>query len=200
MTPAQHSLYWRLWSAACMTQGWKQLSPAEQDARRHAAHATALGRDKSSHHLDNRDLDSIFATFKALADPLHPGADPATARRLTQDPGEKKRLLHRIARLAPDRYARQVALDTFGTTYLDNLSIAQLTQLSDTLLARRRAVGSCLPGSRRTLAGGPPQLSVDIPPHQQTTDRRPACGGYHTTPPPSSPLCSPPCETFTPTP
>lgn len=68
MNAAQIRRYW--WSfgpvrAVLVAQGKK---PAEIEARRHALHVKALGRDKSSKAFTNGELDAVMAAFRAVHD------------------------------------------------------------------------------------------------------------------------------------
>lgn len=68
MTPAQTALYFYQWGLArdwFLAQG---LDSKQVDAKRHALHVKALGRDKSSKDFTNADLDKVIAAFKAVHD------------------------------------------------------------------------------------------------------------------------------------
>lgn len=157
LSKKQDSLYWREWAAAkkfCLA-----LDLPEPD--RHALHAQALGADKSHKDFTNADLDKVLATFRAISDPANVQAQ------LRQIDQPRTRLLYAIDRLGsqlaglaapvcspPGAYAQAICKDRFGTTDLDSLTDAQLTQLRNTLADRlvinhdRRKKKAKTPGTR----------------------------------------------------
>lgn len=163
MTPAQRKVYFRLWAAAlktCWTRSgksftrcssddlavevdglafaaaWQEQRGITADDLRHAAHRVALGRDKSSSKLSNRDLDRVWALFRLLADPLN-----LAARLEWEHPERGARRRHDavIHTAVPEAYARHVAGDKFGTRNLDALTDEQTAALATTLRQRQAA-------------------------------------------------------------
>jgi hypothetical protein len=65
VTSKQSALYWRLWRTVCQKHGWTQADPA----RRHDAHAKALGYPRSSKDLDNREFTRVMHWFRLMVDP-----------------------------------------------------------------------------------------------------------------------------------
>ncbi len=69
MNAAQTRLYFFEWGRA---RAWSEThgvtTAAQLDARRHALHVKALGRDKSSKAFTTDDLDRVIAAFRAVWD------------------------------------------------------------------------------------------------------------------------------------
>ena len=137
MSPSQKSLYWRKWSRvrkALVELG--DYSAAEADQHRHEIHTEALGRDKSSKELNNRDLDRIFDHFDSILVLLD---GPKTIDRTTAEPG--RRLVYSIQQLGlPEPYIQSISRAQFQSGDWQNLSESQLTRLRYTLTARSRAL------------------------------------------------------------
>ncbi|MCC7518378.1 MAG: hypothetical protein IT578_04240 [Verrucomicrobiae bacterium] len=136
MTRLQRNAYWKLWQAVCRAQGW---SP-QDDERRHAIHREALGQEKSSNDFTNADLDQIFPLMRRLS-----GSDLVDSQVQLDDyerggdPGERRRLLWRINKLALDlAYVRSICAALYKTTNWERLPIPQLTNLRNTLANRAR--------------------------------------------------------------
>ncbi len=68
MTPAQTKLYFFEWGRARKHYLANGIDPKQADAKRHACHAKALGRDKSSKDFTNAELDKVIAAFRAVSD------------------------------------------------------------------------------------------------------------------------------------
>lgn len=68
MNAAQTSLYFYQWGLARDWYTKQGLDPKQADAKRHALHVKALGKDKSSKAFTNDDLDKVIAVFKAVHD------------------------------------------------------------------------------------------------------------------------------------
>jgi hypothetical protein len=68
------------------------LSSAECDARRHALHRRALGRDRSSKAFRNADLDKVVAAFRAVWDDTNLNAQ---LRQLEQPERRREDMLDR---------------------------------------------------------------------------------------------------------
>ena len=67
MTAKQSATYWRKWGRVrkvLIELG--EFSKEDADAQRHEIHREALGAEKSSKDLTNRDLDKIFDAFDAV--------------------------------------------------------------------------------------------------------------------------------------
>jgi len=89
MTPAQNALYWREWQktrARLISDGHTK---EQADAKRHALHVRALGRDKSHTAFNNRDFDAVLGVFRATYDDANLDAQ---LRQLDQ-PEERRRAL-----------------------------------------------------------------------------------------------------------
>ncbi len=97
MNAAQTRKYWWEWGRARAFFLGKGLTHDAADVKRHALHAKALGRDKSSKSFTNADLDKVIAAFRAVWD----GGNLDAQLRQIDQPEERLRALHaRIARLA----------------------------------------------------------------------------------------------------
>lgn len=157
MSPKQDAFYWRLWRDACAVQGWNQ----KDGEKRHAVHALALGRDKSHLDFNNRDFDRVKAHLEKLADPdsvtAQMGVDAFEnadgSRRAMpgtrygdlpqeDDPGERRRLHWRIREFAKEMggepYVAKLSMDMFELSRWEELPIAELTILRDTMQQRVR--------------------------------------------------------------
>ena len=152
MTPPQHKKYIRDWAGCAQANGWKMVkgrlvmnearlndhgrkvhaaavqraggehrAPVLEDLR-HGIHVVALGRDKSSKTMNNRETDAVFALFKLLVNECDIAADQDLSN---PDRGELKRLLIRIHRLGiPDAIILKICANSFapvfnGTQYED---------------------------------------------------------------------------------
>ena len=123
----------RLWQIA---EGIAEtdLRTIQTEDLRHACHVVALGRDKSSKVLSNKEVDRVVALFKLLQDPCNIDAVMTWDNPETPD---RKRLLYSIEHIALDpAYKRQVLLDKFDTRAVGTLNNVQLTQYMMTLKAR----------------------------------------------------------------
>ena len=117
----------------------KQLAGREHrgprsDDFRHACHIAALGQNKSSLDLTNKEVTRVACLFKVLADPLNidaqlDWADPERA--------EKRNLIAAVKAKAPEAYWRAISKGRFHTTHLDDLSLRQLQSLCFTLNQRK---------------------------------------------------------------
>ena len=137
MTAKQKSLYWRKWSAVRKTLvDFAGFSSVEADAERHEIHRAALGSDKSSLALSNRDLDAILDHFDSHLVLIN---GPGTARpRAETQPAA--RLVFSINSLgAPPAYVAAISRDKFGTADWQTLPPASLLRLRMTLSARLRS-------------------------------------------------------------
>lgn len=114
--------------------------PVTMDDLRHGAHWLALGRDKSSEHLNNAEVDRVVALFRLLQDPDDLGARMKwDAFQRGEDPGEVKRLDYAITHAAPDGYVRKISEDKFGSRQWEWLTVAQKRQLLVTLKERNKS-------------------------------------------------------------
>ena len=137
MTKAQSSLYWRTWAKVRKTLiELGDYSKEDADAERHVIHRQALGSDKSSKLLNNRDLDTIldhFKTYLVLSD--GPSTAPARA-----DSQPCKRLIFAITQTGlPEPYLESISRDQFNTSDWRALDEAQLTKLRFTAVSRAAA-------------------------------------------------------------
>ena len=126
MTAAQTALYWREWSAV------RRVQP---EADRHELHRRALGRDKSSKLFNNGDLDKVLAEFWAIS---KPGDLNAQMRQQNQ---AGLRLRVSIREKVADGYWQSICADRHWPLDLELLTLVQLTQLRDTIAARKCAQG-----------------------------------------------------------
>jgi hypothetical protein len=116
-----------------------QHRPMTLNDIRHGVHWIALGRDKSSSHLTNAELDRVVSLLRLLSDP-----DDLSARMRWdayargEDPGAVTRLDYFIRTAAPDAYVRKMALDMCGTRTWEDLGMAQKQVLSRALSQRRK--------------------------------------------------------------
>ena len=126
----------RIWDAAGgrARAGHHGIGPNDL---RHGCHAVALGRDKSSLDLDNRELDRVVTLFRLLADPSD--LDTMMAW-LHPEIGERRRLVWSIKHLAPEAYINAIAKAKFAGQYewpyWEDLPVNSLRQLAMTLRAR----------------------------------------------------------------
>jgi hypothetical protein len=161
--------YFPAWTACCRANGWKmqqgrllydasQLTeegrkvlafamqravtehrPVNVDDMRHAAHIVAIGRDKSSEHLTNDEVDRVVTLFQLLTDPEDLGYRMKwDAYQRGEDPGVVTRLDWSIRHAAPDAYVRAIAHGKFGTRAWENLTVGQKQHLAMTLAQRRK--------------------------------------------------------------
>lgn len=137
LSPKQKSLYWRTWSK--VRKAYVELgdySAEEADAQRHELHRAALGINKSSSDLTNRDLDAILDMFQSVL-VLTEGPSTGPARSEAQP---CKRLIYAIHSLGlPEPYIAAISRDEFQTSDWQALNESQLTRLRFTLTARARA-------------------------------------------------------------
>lgn len=161
----KYRLYFPAWRAAVKANGWRMesgrlmvdegrlgvegrqvLALARQraamehrapgvDDLRHGCHVLALGRDKSSKVLTNRELDVVVALFRLLAD-----GDDLAARLDWDHPEtlEERRVEWVIRHAAPEAYVRAVCADRFGTREWSGLALGAKRQLAMTLVERQR--------------------------------------------------------------
>jgi hypothetical protein len=132
MTPAQTKRYWREWSRVrkiLIELG--EFSKEDADAHRHEIHRQALGSDKSSKAFTNRDLDKIFAAFRAIL-VMEDGP-----RKGPEENQACKRLIWAIDQLGlPEPYLEKIARDQFGTSEWRKLPEDQLSKFRMTATAR----------------------------------------------------------------
>lgn len=69
MNDAQIRKYRFEWNKARKVLRAAGKSPTEADARRHEIHIEALGVDKSSYDLTNKDFDAVLKLFQAISEP-----------------------------------------------------------------------------------------------------------------------------------
>lgn len=137
MTKAQTSLYWRTWSKVRKTLiELGGYSKEDADAERHEIHRQALGSDKSSSSLNNRDLDAIldhFRTYLTLADGPTTGPSRAEVQPC-------KRLIWAIEQTGlPEAYLAAIARDQFHTSEWRKLNLSELTKFRFTAVSRAAA-------------------------------------------------------------
>lgn len=111
--------------------------PMSIDDFRHGAHWLALGRDKSSEHLTNAEVDRVVALFRLLANPDDLGARMKwDAYTRGEDPGAVQRVDWFIRQAAPAAYTAKVSLDMCGTRDWESLPIAKKNVLARALKQR----------------------------------------------------------------
>lgn len=136
MTSSQTKLYWRKWAKvrkALVDLG--EFSCAEADEERHKIHIAALGADKSSKTLSNRDLDAVFDHFdKYLVIIQGPTVGPPRSQI-----GGIKRLVFAVESLGLEEpYLQSIARDQFQSSDWRQLSETQLAKFRFTATARAR--------------------------------------------------------------
>jgi hypothetical protein len=137
--PQSTNLYHQVWTAAQARAADHHRAVIPDDLR-HACHQVALGHDKPSADLTNKEVDRVVTLFAILQDP-----DNLDAQIDWDHPDEaaRKRLVHSIGNLAPFPYIDQICRDKFGAAYTtpfwEDLSIAHLRQLHLTLRGRHPA-------------------------------------------------------------
>ncbi|WP_193214974.1 hypothetical protein [Luteolibacter marinus] len=137
MTPKQNRAYWQRWNKVrTLLTSAGEFSKEDAEAERHEIHRAALGKDKSSKELTNRDLDAIFDHFDkylVLLDGPKSGPDRADVQPV-------KRLIYAIEQLGlPDRYLESISRDQFKTSDWRSLTERQLTRFRFTAVNRSRA-------------------------------------------------------------
>ena len=86
MSTAQMLSFWRMWGAACKTQGWDRLTPPQRDEKRHEMLA-ALGFASVKDVGMTGDFDRVKKRLLELADKVTPE---------NEEDGQRRRYLHRI--------------------------------------------------------------------------------------------------------
>ena len=124
MTAKQIGWYWREWAAV------RRAMPA---ADRHEFHARALGQDKSSKLLTNKDFDLVLAEFWTVT---HPDNVHSQMRQRDQT---RVRAMHTVMSF-PAIYVARVCMDKYGTRDPEHLTLEQLCQLAMTLNKRREGI------------------------------------------------------------
>lgn len=119
MSPAQTNLYWRKWSAC--KRALAKLGRPFDDSARHALHAQALGRPKSSKEFTNRDLDKVLAAFASFAAP----SDLRAQMRAQEQPTVRREKLQAdcrsiVAQLPKVQAAEEPA--AYVESYLDSVA------------------------------------------------------------------------------
>lgn len=120
------------WPAACTAQGW---NPNDR-ARRLEVLSQAVGRPlNSANDLDRlTDIDAVKSHLLALSQPANLDAQVAQANM------PKTRLLHAIRAFNfHPNYVAAILAQRFHQTDLENLDLKQLTQLRNTLAARKNS-------------------------------------------------------------
>ena len=137
MTKSQTAKYWREWAKVRrLLVDLGEFSKEDADQERHQIHLRALGQDKSSKALTNRDLDAIFDHFESYL-VLLAGPQSGPSRAETQP---AKRLIWAIDHLRlPAPYIEAISRDQFGTPAWQTLTADQLTKLRFTLVSRARS-------------------------------------------------------------
>ena len=137
MSPSQTAMYWREWAkvrkmlilVAC-------FSPADADAERGKITEEALGSNKSSKALTNKDFDKLLDAFgKYLV--LIAGPQGGPSREASQP---QRRLIWAIEQLGlDDDYLDAIAADQFGASAWRALSERHMTSFRFTAVNRAAA-------------------------------------------------------------
>jgi len=129
MSPKQTQLYWREW--ACVVRARRARGEDASDAVRKELHKRALGKEKSSKELNNRDFDAVLGVFRAESQ----SANVAAQVRQIRQP--RARLLGKVAELVAclelyhpdaDGYVREIIRDKFCGGSV--LKVEKVTDLS----------------------------------------------------------------------
>lgn len=121
MSPAQTSMYWRLWRDVCKAQGWDQ---ADREQRM-SVHRQCLGRERSMKLLTNKELDRVYAQFRLLIDPEDIDSQVALE---CPEAGQLGRVVYALG-LCPDDLVRQLCRDKFDRANWRALPLVEATQL-----------------------------------------------------------------------
>jgi len=151
LTKAQQRRFWAGWQAACKAQGWTKANSwtgLQIDNERHAL-LEKCGFDSLTKVDPLAGFDRVLAELRSVSQPANLDAQ------LRQAKMPRTRLLYAIASLdkqisggarspsapdyAPSPYVAAIMKDRFNTVELDRLSLEQLTQLRNTLAARKCA-------------------------------------------------------------
>lgn len=134
-SPELNKVYQGIWNLA---EHWARAEgrALRPDDFRHACHAQALGRDKSSSDLSNDETDRVVALFSLLTDPEDLRA---TMTWMSPDEGRRKRILWWINHNCVESYVVEVCREKFGTDEPATLHFSQLQQLHITLRNRPNA-------------------------------------------------------------
>lgn len=131
---------------------------------RHGAHILALGKDKSSEHLTDDDLDRCVCLFNVLADPLFLGTEDKFGRvqwdayQRGENPGAERRINWMI-RSIPEALARKIAVDMIHTRNWESADIEHRRILARRISQykrnqRARIGGASLRASHQPVAAG----------------------------------------------
>jgi hypothetical protein len=124
MSPKQQGWYWREWAA---------VRRAMPDADRHAFHARALGKDKSSKLLTNKDFDLVMAEFWKVTHP------ESLNKQMRQQDQTRNRAMFTV-RSFPELYVARICMSKYGTRDPEHLNLEQLCQLAMTLNKRKEGI------------------------------------------------------------
>lgn len=131
MTSSQRARFFgEWWPDACASQGW---NPEDRE-KRLDFFEDVLGVRKSFTLFTERDLDLVKARCLLLADNLKGAMEDGKP-----EIGERRRLVH-VIETFPAPYWRKIARSRFGSDDLDALDVSQLTQLRNTLNARKNSL------------------------------------------------------------
>jgi hypothetical protein len=123
------------------------------DADRHQFHIAALGYERSSRKLTNREFDKVLSGFWAVT---KPDSLDAQLRQLNM---ARTRALYTV-RNFPALYVQRVCMDKYGTRDFEHLNPEQLAQLAMTLNNRTMPAPAPAPASAHEPA---PALTPDDP-------------------------------------
>ena len=115
-------------------RAWKRTSRVTAEDLRHACHVVAIGHDKSSLDLNNRELDKLVSLFRILTDP-----DDLNAQIALDNPEveARRRLEWSVEHCGlDDAYMLHIVHSKFGTKNWRSLPDPQLRQLVVTLKNR----------------------------------------------------------------
>lgn len=139
MNAAQTNLYLYEWGRARKWFREHGIDPKQADAKRHALHAKALGRDKSSKDFTNADLDKVIAAFRAISDG---GNLDAQLAQIDQPEERRKWIIGRCWRAmgtfitGENENKRQFACEAYINGTAQRMFSRRYDALSDTQLAQ----------------------------------------------------------------
>lgn len=155
MTRPQKFKYFKLWQAACKRNGWK----SSDRVKRMEIHRLALGSEKSSETLTNRDLDWVYAALELAIDPDNLNAQLKLDSR---DGGPLKRVMWSLDQYEEEPLVRSICRDKFGTVEWTTLSLQQARQLLMTVQRHYRQQGK---------REGQVEVNIEADPETDTTEQ-----------------------------
>lgn len=146
MNAAQHQKYLYEWGRARRWLREHGYDAKRADAKRHAIHVAALGRDKSSWDLTNKEFDDVLAKFLALSEGDNLDAQLEIAEQAIRRAAATVNRIHVLQghlKLKPgleSSYVQGISRRIFGTDQYQDLSDAQLAELEGVIMKRLRSL------------------------------------------------------------